>query len=96
MPQDRPVRESDYWNKFEARRYRPNLDRWTDRAMQVLALADLERERLGHTYIGTEHILLGIVREGNGIAAGVLEQMGVHLDKIRESVEGVIGRGQTT
>src|SRR6266536_380913 len=55
----------------------------TPRAKKVIELAVDEARRLGHHYIGTEHLLLGLVREGEGIAAGVLESLGVSLDKVR-------------
>ncbi len=72
----------------------PNLDPYTPRALNVLLLAEDEAKKLGHHYIGTEHILLGIVREGEGIGAGVLESLGVNLTKVRTAVEFIIGRGK--
>ncbi|MGA3854703.1 ATP-dependent protease ATP-binding subunit ClpC [Bacillus pumilus] len=68
--------------------------RFTERAQKVLALAQEEAIRLGHKNIGTEHILLGLVREGEGIAAKALEALGLVSDKIQKEVESLIGRGQ--
>ncbi|MEW9031176.1 MAG: ATP-dependent Clp protease ATP-binding subunit [Planifilum fimeticola] len=68
--------------------------RFTERAQKVLALAQEEAVRLGHSNIGTEHILLGLVREGEGIAAKALIGLGLGLEKIQKEVESLIGRGQ--
>lgn len=68
--------------------------RFTERAQKVLALAQEEAVRLGHNNIGTEHILLGLIREGEGIAAKALIALGLSLDKIQDEVESLIGRGQ--
>ncbi|OYD06568.1 ATP-dependent Clp protease ATP-binding subunit [Paludifilum halophilum] len=68
--------------------------RFTERAQKVLALAQEEAVRLGHSNIGTEHILLGLVREGEGIAAKALMGLGLGLEKIQKEVETLIGRGQ--
>ncbi|KML36736.1 ATP-dependent protease ATP-binding subunit ClpC [Cytobacillus firmus] len=68
--------------------------RFTERAQKVLALAQEEAIRLGHNNIGTEHILLGLVREGEGIAAKALYALGLGSDKIQKEVENLIGRGQ--
>ncbi|WP_078414985.1 ATP-dependent protease ATP-binding subunit ClpC [Priestia abyssalis] len=68
--------------------------RFTERAQKVLALAQEEALRLGHNNIGTEHILLGIVREGEGIAAKALLALGLGAEKIQKEVESLIGRGQ--
>ena len=67
--------------------------RFTERAQKVLALAQEEAVRLGHNNIGTEHILLGLVREGEGIAAKALTGLGLSLEKIQDEVESLIGRG---
>jgi ATP-dependent Clp protease ATP-binding subunit ClpC len=67
----------------------------TPRAKRVIELAVEEARRLGHNYIGTEHLLLGLVREGEGIAAGVLESLGVNLDKVRAQVVQVVSHGAT-
>ncbi|MBD8500648.1 ATP-dependent protease ATP-binding subunit ClpC [Paenibacillus arenosi] len=68
--------------------------RFTERAQKVLALAQEEAMRLGHNNIGTEHILLGLIREGEGIAAKALVALGLGLEKIQDEVESLIGRGQ--
>ncbi len=71
------------------------FDKFTDRARKVLTLAQEEAQRFNHNYIGTEHLLLGLVREGDGVAAKVLANMGVQLPKVRSAVEFIIGRGET-
>ncbi|MFC7372687.1 ATP-dependent protease ATP-binding subunit ClpC [Fictibacillus iocasae] len=68
--------------------------RFTERAQKVLALAQEEAIRLGHNNVGTEHILLGLVREGEGIAAKALQVLGLGSEKIQKEVETLIGRGQ--
>ncbi|PRO64637.1 ATP-dependent protease ATP-binding subunit ClpC [Alkalicoccus urumqiensis] len=68
--------------------------RFTERAQKVLALAQEEAARLGHSNIGTEHILLGLVREGEGIAAKALTGLGLGAEKIQTEVENLIGRGE--
>jgi ATP-dependent Clp protease ATP-binding subunit ClpA len=72
------------------------FDKLTDRARRVLQLAHEEAQRLNHNYIGTEHLLLGLVREGQGVAAKVLGDLGVKLDDVRSAVELTIGRGAQT
>ena len=72
------------------------FDRFNDRAKRVLALAQDEAIRFNHNYIGTEHLLLGLVREGEGVAARALDSLGVDLSQIRRSVESIIGRGDST
>ncbi len=69
------------------------FDRFTPRARKVLTLAREEATRFNHNYIGTEHLLLGLVREGDGIAARVLAELGVDLNRVRSAVEFIIGRG---
>ncbi|MBU6287707.1 MAG: ATP-dependent Clp protease ATP-binding subunit [Chloroflexi bacterium] len=69
------------------------FDKFTERAKKVLVLAQEEAQRFNHNYIGTEHLLLGLVREGEGIAAKVLSNLGVELQKVRSAVEFIIGRG---
>jgi len=69
------------------------FDKFTERARRVLTLAQEESLRLNHDYIGTEHLLLGLVREGEGVAATVFGNLGVELDKVRNAVEFIIGRG---
>src|SRR5436309_6782665 len=70
------------------------FNRFTVRARKVLTLAQEEAQRLQHNYIGTEHLLLGLVREGEGLAAKVLTALDVDLDMARDRVEGIIGRGK--
>jgi ATP-dependent Clp protease ATP-binding subunit ClpC len=70
------------------------FERFTDRARRVVVLAQEEARMLNHNYIGTEHILLGLIREREGVAARVLESLGISLDAMRAAVEGIIGRGQ--
>jgi ATP-dependent Clp protease ATP-binding subunit ClpA len=72
------------------------FDRFNDRAKRVLALAQDEAVRFNHNYIGTEHLLLGLVREGEGVAGRVLNSLGVELSKVRTAVEAVMGRGTST
>src|SRR5436189_1438646 len=69
------------------------FDRFNDRAKRVLALAQDEAIRFQHNYIGTEHLLLGLVREGEGVAAKVWNNLGVDLNKVRSTVEFIIGQG---
>ena len=69
------------------------FERFTDRARRVVVLAQEEARRLNHNYIGTEHILLGLVREGEGVAAQALESLGISLEAVRAQVEEIIGRG---
>src|SRR3982751_5440050 len=71
------------------------FDKFTDRARKVLTLAQDEAQRFDHNYIGTEHLLLGLVREGEGIAAGVLESLGVNLDKVRHEVIRVLSQSSS-
>ncbi len=65
--------------------------RYTERAQKVIMLAEKEARRLQHTYIGTEHLLLGLIQEGQGVAAKVLRSMGIGLEKVRQEVEKYIG-----
>src|SRR5260221_1569959 len=69
------------------------LDLFTQRAGHVLTLAQEEAQRFQHNYIGTEHLLLGLVREEEGIAAQVLSNLGIEVDQVRHAVEAIIGRG---
>jgi ATP-dependent Clp protease ATP-binding subunit ClpA len=71
------------------------FDMFTERALKVLSLSQDEAHRFNHNYIGTEHLLLGLVLEGEGVAARVLTRMGVQLPKVRSAVEFIIGRGDT-
>src|SRR5215469_15664783 len=70
------------------------FERFTDRARRVMVLAQGEARMLQHGYIGTEHLLLGLIHEGEGVAAKSLESMGIGLDAVRQEVEIIIGRGQ--
>jgi ATP-dependent Clp protease ATP-binding subunit ClpA len=72
------------------------FDDFNDRAKRVLALARDEAQRFNHSYIGPEHLLLGLSREGEGVAARALESLGATLPKLRAAAESVIGRGETT
>src|SRR5829696_3245407 len=69
------------------------FERFTDRARRVVVLAQEEARLLDHNYIGTEHILLGLVHEGGGVAAQALTQLGVSLEAVRDQVKEIIGRG---
>ncbi len=70
------------------------FERFTDRARRVVVLAQDEARMLDHNYIGTEHILLGLIHEGHGLAAKALESLGISLAVVRQQVEEIIGRGQ--
>ena len=70
------------------------FEKFSERARRVLSLAQEEAQRFNHNYIGTEHILLGLVRETDGVAAKVLSNLGVELSKVRSAVEFIIGRGE--
>jgi len=70
------------------------FERFTDRARRVVVLAQDEARMLNHNYIGTEHILLGLIHEKRGVAAKALESLGISLDAVRQQVEEIIGRGQ--
>lgn len=70
------------------------FERFTDRARRVVVLAQEEARLLNHNYIGTEHILLGLIHEGEGVASKALESLGVSLDAVREQVQDIIGPGQ--
>ena len=69
------------------------FERFTDRARRVVVLAQEEARLLNHNYIGTEHILLGLIHEGEGVAAKALESLGISLEAVREQVEEIIGQG---
>jgi len=72
---------------------RDRFNKFTERARKVLTLAQEEARRFQHNYIGTEHLLLGLVREGEGVAAKVLTNLGVQLSDVRAAIEYIIGRG---
>jgi ATP-dependent Clp protease ATP-binding subunit ClpC len=67
---------------------------FTDRARRLVVLAQEEARMLNHNYIGTEHILLGLIHEGEGVGAKTLELLGISLDAVRQQAEEIIGRGQ--
>jgi ATP-dependent Clp protease ATP-binding subunit ClpC len=69
------------------------FERFTDRARRVVVLAQEEARQLSHSYIGTEHVLLGLIHEGEGVAAKALESLGISLEAVRGQVEEIIGRG---
>ena len=71
------------------------FQRFSDRARRVVVLAQEEARMLNHNYIGTEHILLGLIQEGEGVAAKALESMGISLEAVRNQVEEIIGRGSS-
>jgi ATP-dependent Clp protease ATP-binding subunit ClpC len=70
------------------------FERFTDRARRVVVLAQEEARLLDHGYIGTEHLLLGLTDEGEGVAAKALESLGISLAAVRQQVEAITGRGQ--
>ena len=69
------------------------FERFTDRARRVVVLAQEEARLLNHSYIGTEHILLGLIHEGEGVAAKALESLNISLEAVRAQVEEIIGQG---
>ena len=72
------------------------MNNFTPRAQQVLALARKEADRFHHNYVGTEHILLGLIKLGQGVAVSVLQKMGLDLETVRNAVEKQVGTGQET
>ena len=72
------------------------FEKFTERARKVLTLSQEEAQRFNHNYIGTEHILLGLVREGDGVAAKVLVNLGLELERVRQTVESSMGKGERT
>src|ERR1035437_7249550 len=78
----------------EERQHLYPFERFTERAKKVLTLAQEEAERSHHSYIGTEHLLLGLLREGEGLAAKVLNNLGVEINKVRSTIESVLGRNE--
>lgn len=69
------------------------FDRWTDRARMVMQLAQQEAQRLNHEYIGTEHVLIGLIKEGKGIGANVMKNLGLDLMIVREAIEKIVQPG---
>src|SRR5258708_26329058 len=82
---------------FERFKRRPGgaqmFERFTDRARRVIVLAQEEARQLNHNYVGTEHILLGLIREGDGVAAKALAATGISLDEARRHVQAILGPG---
>ena len=72
------------------------MNNFTPRAQQVLALARKEADRFHHNYVGTEHLLLGLIKLGQGVAVSVLQKMGLDLETVRAAVEKQVGTGQET
>jgi ATP-dependent Clp protease ATP-binding subunit ClpC len=72
------------------------MERFNDGARRAVIMAQDEARRLNHSYIGTEHLLLGLLREGQGVAATALNGLGVSLDGVRQQIEETIGRGAET
>ena len=70
------------------------MERFTQRARRVLSLAHQEAERLRHDYIGTEHLLLGLIREEGGVAGRVLRELGLEVNRVQEIVERLTGPGE--
>ena len=70
------------------------LERFTDQARRAVVLAEEEARMLDHNWIGTEHLLLGLIREGDGVAARALESLGISLQPVSQQVEEMTGRGQ--
>ena len=69
------------------------FNRFTERARRVILLAREEAKRLDHDYLGTEHILLGLIREGEGVGATALQNLGLDLARVRQEAEKAVGRG---
>ena len=88
------IRTERAWRDTE-RRIPTVFERFTDRARRVVVLAQEEARLLNHNYIGTEHILLGLIHEGEGVAAKALESLGISLEAVRAQVEEIIGHGGT-
>jgi ATP-dependent Clp protease ATP-binding subunit ClpC len=71
------------------------FERFTDRARRVVVLSQTEARRLDHDRVGTEHILLGLLAEGDGLAAQALDSAGIELESVRQQIEAVVGRGES-
>src|SRR5690242_16130510 len=91
VPSGRPGEQSRTSRSEEKQQM---FERFTDRARRVVVLAQEEARMLNHNYIGTEHILLGLIHEGEGVAAKALESLGISLEGVRQQVEEIIGQGQ--
>jgi len=70
------------------------FERFTERARRIIILAQEEAKRLNHSAVGTEHMLLGVVREGEGVASKVLESLNISPERVRAEIESAIGRGE--
>jgi ATP-dependent Clp protease ATP-binding subunit ClpC len=70
------------------------FERFTDRARKAVVLAQEEARMLGHNWIGTEHLLLGLIHEGGGVAARALDRMGISLEEVRREITGMVGPGR--
>src|SRR5690606_30065097 len=90
-PHDRADRVGSRIRHSHERRHM--FERFTDRARRVVVLAQEEARLLNHSYIGTEHILLGLIHEGEGVAAKALESLSISLEAVRNQVEEIIGQG---
>jgi len=90
-------RDVPYWRRacrgLRVRKARSMFERFTERARRVVVLAQDEARMLNHDWIGTEHLLLGLIGEGGGVAARALESLGISLDAVRHQVEEIIGQG---
>src|SRR4026207_1725144 len=82
--------------KTNPARSRKTMNNFTPRAQQVLALARKEADRFNHNYVGTEHLLLGLIKLGQGVAVNVLQKMGLDLETVRMEVEKQVGSGPET
>jgi ATP-dependent Clp protease ATP-binding subunit ClpA len=87
------VPEHQEWCRAKEQLMNERFDKFTERARKVMRFAQEEAARFNHTYIGTEHLLLGLLREDEGVAAKALTNLGVGLDRVRSAVEFIIGRG---
>ncbi len=92
----RPLHDADpvFVSTFDSPQEDDMFERFTDRARQVMVLAQEEARMLDHSHIGTEHLLLGLLHEGEGVAARALANLGVSLEAVRAQVDAMIGRGQ--
>src|SRR5579863_4317966 len=89
-----PPGPTERWRQVARRARQRMFERFTDRARRVVVLAQEEARMLQHNYIGTEHLLLGLVHESEGVAAKALESLGIGLEAVRQQVKEIIGQGQ--
>jgi prophage maintenance system killer protein len=95
LPRRKPrTREMPMPRLLHGRRRPPGFQHFTDRARRVVVLAQEDARTLKHNYVGTEHILLGLIHEGEGVAAAALESLGISRASVRQQVEEIIGQGQ--